>query len=100
MIGQGSYAHVRRAKHRGSGEYVAVKIVSKKKMNIEDLQALETEIELMKQIDHPNIIKLYDVYEDKSHICLVMELMSGGELFEKIMACDQFPENDTREVIK
>ena len=40
QIGQGSYAHVRRAKHRTSGEYVAIKVVSKKRMNTDDLAAL------------------------------------------------------------
>jgi len=39
----------------------------------------------MKSIDHPNIVKLLDVFEDEGHICLVMELMHGGELFDKII---------------
>ena len=43
---------------------------------------------------------MYDVYEDDNHVCLVMELMTGGELFDKILEFDHFPESDCREVIK
>ena len=41
-----------------------------------------SEIEILKQVDHPNIVKLIDVFEDERHWCLVMELMQGGELFD------------------
>ena len=43
-----------------------------------------TEIEILKQIDHPNIIKLYDIFEDEKYICLVIELMQGGNLYDMI----------------
>jgi serine/threonine protein kinase len=42
---------------------------------------LETEIEILMQIDHPNIVKLFNVFEEEDHWCLVMELMEGGDLF-------------------
>ena len=100
QLGKGSFAFVRKAKHRETGEYFAIKILSKKKMEDKDLEAIQVEIEIMKNIDHPNVVKLYDVYEDEGHICLVMELMQGGELFEKILECDHFPECDAREAIK
>jgi|TARA_B110000285_G_C15011927_1_gene556928 calcium-dependent protein kinase len=51
-------------------------------MSEEDLIGMQTEIEILKTIDHPNVVKLIDVYEDERHICLVMELMEGGELFD------------------
>jgi calcium/calmodulin-dependent protein kinase I len=50
-------------------------------MSDEDKVALETEIEILMQIDHPNIVKLFNVFEEEDHWCLVMELMEGGDLF-------------------
>ena len=50
-------------------------------MSDEDKVALETEIEILMQIDHPNIVKLFKVYDEEDHWCLVMELMEGGDLF-------------------
>jgi calcium/calmodulin-dependent protein kinase I len=51
-------------------------------MTPEDKVAMKTEIEILKQVDHPNIVRLIDVFEDDRHWCLVMELMQGGELFD------------------
>jgi serine/threonine protein kinase len=53
-------------------------------MSDEDRLGLETEITILKQIDHPNIIKLFDVFEEDQHWCLVMELMEGGDLYELV----------------
>ena len=69
-------------------------------MEYSELENIQIEIDVMKNIDHPNIVKLYDVYEDESYICMVMELMEGGELFDKILECDHFPEYAAREAIK
>ena len=71
---------MKKAKNRETGKKVAVKIFSKQKMSDSDKISLETEIEILKQIDHPNIVKLFEVYEEKEHWCLVMELMEGGDL--------------------
>ena len=81
-IGRGSFATVKRAKLRSTGERFAVKVLSKRKMSEEDLAALHTEIEILKSVDHPNIVKLVDIFEDERHVCLVMELLLGGELFD------------------
>ena len=81
-LGKGSFATVKLAKFRATGERFAVKVLSKKKMSDEDKIMMQTEIEILKKIDHPNIVKLIDVFEDDRFWCLVMELMKGGELFE------------------
>ena len=54
----------------------------------------------MKDMDHPNIVNLIDVFEDERHWCLVMELMQGGELFDEILAKEHFSEHDAREATK
>lgn len=99
-IGKGSFATVKKAKHRASGERFAVKVLSKKKMSDEDKAAMSTEIEILKQVDHPNIVKLVDVFEDERHLCLVMELMQGGELFDQILDKEQFSELEARDATR
>jgi len=91
---------VKRAKLRTTGERFAVKVLSKRKMSEEDLAALHTEIEILKSVDHPNIVKLIDIFEDERHVCLVMELLLGGELFDQIIEKDKFSEYDAREATK
>jgi len=59
---------------------VAIKIISKRKMSAEDQMALQNEIDILKQVDHPNIVKFYDIYEDEKYMYIVMELLGGGEV--------------------
>ena len=58
-----------------TGEFYALKVISKRKMSNDDADALKMEIDVLRQVDHPNIIKLHEVFEDKSHFYLVLELM-------------------------
>ena len=55
-------------------------ISARRKMTDEDRVALQNEIDILKQMDHPNIVKMLDVYEDDTHFFLVMELLTGGEV--------------------
>lgn len=87
---------MKQIKKRATGERFAVKILKKAKMSIADKETLEREIFILRQIDHPNIVRLIDTYEDEKHFCLVLELMLGGELFDKILATAQFSEHDAR----
>jgi len=54
-------------------------------LNEEDKIALQTEIDILKEVDHPNIVKMIDVYQDDDNYFLVMELMTGGELFDVLL---------------
>lgn len=99
MLGKGSFATVRKGKHRASGERVAVKIISKRKLSEEDKVQLQNEIEIMKQIDHPNIVKLAAVAEDEKYMYIVMELLQGGELFDQICKKETFSEKESRDII-
>ena len=69
-------------------------------MSDSDKESMMTEIEVLKQLDHPNIVRLYDVYEDQKYICLVMELMNGEDLFQYLQKENIIPENKAREIIK
>ncbi|CAK8996775.1 Calcium-dependent protein kinase 2 (PfCDPK2) [Durusdinium trenchii] len=97
-LGEGSYGKVRRATNRLTGEVVAVKSVLKK--NMRRLQTLKREISIMKQVDHPNIIKLMDVYEDEAFLYIVMELCTGGELFDKIIEAGHYREADAKALVR
>jgi len=99
VIGQGNYSKVRRGRNKATGEKVAIKIISKSKLSPEDLADLKNEIDILKQVDHPNIVKLVDVYEDAKNFSLVMELMRGGELFDVLMEREQFSEKEARDII-
>jgi serine/threonine protein kinase len=56
-------------------------------LNEDDRIGLQNEIDILTHVDHPNIVKLYEVYEDESHYSLVMELMTGGEVSFNISNC-------------
>lgn len=96
-LGKGSFATVKKAKHRETGVRYAVKVISKSKISDEEKLAVQMEIDILKQMDHPNIVKLMDVFEDERHWCLVMELMLGGELFDEILLKEHFSEKEARE---
>merc|ERR1712154_711562 len=69
------------AKHRVTGEEVAVKVISKKEYNP---KMLSNEVLILKRLDHPHVVKLFDLFETRKNVYLVMEKCNGGELFEQI----------------
>jgi calcium-dependent protein kinase len=62
----------------------AVKIIKKKALAEDERKKLKNEAEILRKVDHPNIIKLYEIFEDKKYYYIIMEFLTGGELFEKI----------------
>jgi len=72
---------VRAAVHKKTGKKVAVKIIKKKEMSNQDLELLKREIEILKICQHPNIIRMLDIFENQEYIYIVMELLKGGDLF-------------------
>eukprot|EP00405_Crypthecodinium_cohnii_P051280 CAMPEP_0206595828 /NCGR_PEP_ID=MMETSP0325_2-20121206/43211_1 /ASSEMBLY_ACC=CAM_ASM_000347 /TAXON_ID=2866 /ORGANISM="Crypthecodinium cohnii, Strain Seligo" /LENGTH=506 /DNA_ID=CAMNT_0054106573 /DNA_START=95 /DNA_END=1615 /DNA_ORIENTATION=+ len=89
-LGEGSYGSVCKAKSKHTGSIRAVKTISKAMMK--NIERFKQEIAIMKMMDHPNIIKLYESFEDHRNIYLVMELAIGGELFDKIIESGHFNE--------
>ncbi|SBT76869.1 calcium-dependent protein kinase 3, putative [Plasmodium ovale] len=89
-LGKGTYGCVYKATDKLLKIQRAVKVVSKKKLK--NIPRFRQEIDIMKNLDHPNVVKLLETFEDNEHIYLVMELCTGGELFDKIVKKGSFVE--------
>lgn len=85
QIGKGGYSKVFEVRNKTTNAIRACKYISKVKMNEKTLKRTLREINMLKKLDHPNIIKLYEVYESKNSIYLIMEKCNGGELFDNII---------------
>jgi len=89
-LGEGSYGAVSKCTNKSTGVARAVKSISKGQMK--NLERFRQEIAIMKIMDHPNIIKLYESFEDHRNIYLILELCVGGELFDRIIDAGHFSE--------
>jgi calcium-dependent protein kinase len=78
----------------------AIKKIKKKNLDQVNQKQLLSEFEALKKLDHPNIVKLIEHYEDKDHIFLVQEYLSGLQLFEELCEREQFSEEEAREIFK
>ncbi|XP_057519308.1 serine/threonine-protein kinase ATG1c isoform X1 [Amaranthus tricolor] len=92
QIGSGSFSVVWHARHRVHGTQVAIKEISMSRLNKKLQDSLLSEIFILKQINHPNIIRLHDIIEAPGKIHLVLEFCSGGDLFKYIQRHRRVPE--------
>lgn len=99
-IGTGGFSTVHEATRKSDQTKYAVKCIKKQQIEGEDIKLLKREIQIMKQLDHPNILKLYEVYEDDEKFYLVMELVQGKELFDKIVERGQYSEKDAAHIVR
>ena len=101
QLGKGGYGKVYRVRNKKTGEIRACKQLSK--LNIDDLEKFQREIDILMKADHPNIIKLYEYFESKNNLYLVMEECNGGELFDKIIEHidndEMYTEKEAAEII-
>ncbi|XP_074915392.1 serine/threonine-protein kinase MARK2 isoform X4 [Buteo buteo] len=95
-IGKGNFAKVKLARHVLTGKEVAVKIIDKTQLNSSSLQKLFREVRIMKVLNHPNIVKLFEVIETEKTLYLVMEYASGGEVFDYLVAHGRMKEKEAR----
>lgn len=95
-IGKGNFAKVKLAKHIPTGKEVAIKIIDKTQLNPGSLQKLFREVRIMKTVDHPNIVKLFQVIETEKTLYLVMEYASGGEVFDYLVLHGRMKEKEAR----
>ena len=87
-IGNGKFGLIKKGTNKKTGMQVAIKIMSKKDMTNQDLELVRTEIEILKICQHPNIIQLYEVFENLDYFYIIMEYCSGGDLFSYLECRD------------
>mmetsp|Transcript_21563 Transcript_21563/g.45519 ORF Transcript_21563/g.45519 Transcript_21563/m.45519 type:complete len:317 (+) Transcript_21563:205-1155(+) len=97
-LGSGHFAKVKLGEHVTTGKLCAVKII--KKMSGSKATLIKTEVDILKKVSHPYIVKCYDVIDDpaSNKLYLFMELMQGGELFDRIVDKGHFTEQDAMDV--
>ncbi|XP_034672040.1 serine/threonine-protein kinase par-1 [Drosophila subobscura] len=95
-IGKGNFAVVKLARHRITKNEVAIKIIDKSQLDQINLQKVYREVEIMKRLKHPHIIKLYQVMETKNMIYIVSEYASQGEIFDYIAKYGRMSESAAR----
>ena len=83
-IGIGKFGHIRLGINKSTQEKVAIKIIKKSSMKAMDLQQVMYEIDIMKILKHPNVVKLLDLFENSENVYIVMELFQGGDLSQYI----------------
>ncbi|XP_067414927.1 calcium/calmodulin-dependent protein kinase type 1G [Emydura macquarii macquarii] len=97
-LGSGAFSEVFLVKQRATGKLFALKCIKKSPIIRES--SLENEIAVLKKIKHDNIVTLEDIYESATHFYLVMQLVSGGELFDRILERGVYTEKDASVVIR
>ncbi len=83
MIGRGGFGVVRKVRSKYTNELRVAKVVRKKLMKEDDVTKLFTELYIMKMLDHPNIVKLFEVYDYEEDFILIIEMCTGGEVYSK-----------------
>jgi len=99
-IGRGGFSVVVEGTHKKTGEKFAIKCIKKTMVEGEDIKLLRREVQIMKKVNHPNVLKLYEVFEDEEEFFLVMELVTGKELFDKIVERGQYSETDASKIVR
>lgn len=98
VLGTGAFSEVILAEDKRSRKLVAIKCISKKALEGKE-GGMENEIAVLHKIKHPNIVALDDIYESEGHLYLIMQLVSGGELFDRIVEKGFYTERDASRLI-
>eukprot|EP01101_Sappina_pedata_P009091 TRINITY_DN5195_c0_g1_i1.p1 TRINITY_DN5195_c0_g1~~TRINITY_DN5195_c0_g1_i1.p1 ORF type:complete len:425 (-),score=193.74 TRINITY_DN5195_c0_g1_i1:216-1460(-) len=99
-LGRGGFAVVREAMGNQTKEMYAIKIIEKKGLKEKDMEVLRREVAIMEKLSHPGIVQLIEVFDEPEVVALVLELVKGGELFDKIVERGFYSEKDAADLIK
>lgn len=97
VLGEGGYAQVKLGYNNVTKDTVAIKVFDTDRMNASQMKELRQEVAVMSQLIHPNIVRFYDFFEEYDYCYLVMEKISGGELFDRIVQKKNYTEREARE---
>ncbi|KAF8765239.1 Calcium/calmodulin-dependent protein kinase like protein [Argiope bruennichi] len=99
-LGKGAFSIVRRCVQKNTGLEFAAKIINTKKLSARDFQKLEREARICRKLNHPNIVRLHDSIQEEGYHYLIFDLVTGGELFEDIVAREYYSEADASHCIQ
>ncbi|XP_017126077.1 LOW QUALITY PROTEIN: calcium/calmodulin-dependent protein kinase type II alpha chain [Drosophila gunungcola] len=99
-LGKGAFSIVKRCVQKSTGFEFAAKIINTKKLTARDFQKLEREARICRKLHHPNIVRLHDSIQEENYHYLVFDLVTGGELFEDIVAREFYSEADASHCIQ
>lgn len=99
-LGSGAYSVVHIATHRETRKQVAVKCIAKTNMTQSDVVSLKHEVEIMRTLNHPNVVPLLDYFEEPRYYYIVTPLCTGGELFNALVKRKSYTEEDARALMK
>ncbi|XP_060650712.1 mucin-3B isoform X6 [Drosophila nasuta] len=100
-LGQGTYGKVQLGINKETGQEVAIKTIKKCKIEAEaDLVRIRREVQIMSSVQHPNIIHIYEVFENREKMVLVMEFAAGGELYDYLSERKVLTEEEARRIFR
>lgn len=99
-LGKGASGQVYEGVSKVSGEMVAVKIVFRRTLDNFKVKAIANEVGALRQLNHPNVVRLYDMFEDRHAYYFCLELIRGGELFDRIEKKTNYNEHEARLLCK
>lgn len=103
-LGSGQFAVVKKCRHKSTGVEYAAKFIKKRRSKSSrrgvSKDDIEREVSILKEIQHPNVITLHNVFENKSEVILILELVAGGELFDFLAEKESLSEEEATEFLK
>ena len=101
IIGKGGFGEVKKVRHKELDVIRALKVIKKQKYKTPaEIKMIKNEIAVMKLVDHPNIVKLFEFFEDDEYFYIITEYCSGGQLFEMIRRKKTFTENEAAQIMQ
>ncbi|OMJ69279.1 hypothetical protein SteCoe_33035 [Stentor coeruleus] len=99
-IGRGKFSEVYQCTENSTYKKWAVKVITKSKLTLLEKELIQSEINILKIVNHPGVIKIKEIFDSKKRILIVMELIEGGELFDKVVSKKVFSEYSASKIIK
>ena len=99
VLGEGGFGVVKESFSVGDGSRVAVKIMKREKLTPDDEASIYQEARILQEVNHPNIVKMFDFYEEPENFYMVMECIDGGELFDRIVKKTVYTEKEARDLV-
>ncbi|RUP46098.1 kinase-like domain-containing protein [Jimgerdemannia flammicorona] len=97
-LGAGAFAEVRMALCKRTREQLAVKIMDKNRLHMSQMNGTDfaREVEILKKVNHPNIVRVHDVIETERYIYIFLQMVTGGDLFDYVKSCGKIPEEEAK----